>query len=128
MRLSDTFVDLMTPEEREIGKYYVEGGFPINLTEMPALVRKANYKSYDHEYAEKSMDDLQRHLDAGWLEGPLLYNPWIISSQGGVWNEDKQKYRPILDCTASGLNPLIVPPDCHYDLLEDTLLAVRIVE
>ena len=71
------------------------------------------------------MDDLQRKLDAGWLEGPLLYNPWIISSQGGVWNEDKQKYRPILDCTASGLNPLIIPPECPYDLLEDTLLAVR---
>ena len=125
LRLVDDFVDDMTPTERKFGEPYVTGGFPIHFTAVPERFQKANYASYDVEHADKSLADLHRQRQAGWLEGPLLYQPWVTSPQGALYDIEKKKFRPILDCTVSGLNPLIIPPTCDYDLLEDTLSHVR---
>ena len=87
LRLVDEFVDLMTPEERKFGEHYVTGGFPIHFSSVPEPFKKANYSSYDVEHAEKSLDDLHRQLQAGWIEGPLLYQPRVTSPQGALYNE-----------------------------------------
>jgi hypothetical protein len=38
-----------------------------------------------------------------------------------VWNGEKQKYRPVVDATASGLNETLVPLDCEYVALSDVV-------
>ena len=64
---------------------------------------------------------MRRLLDRGVLEGPLHYRPKVVNPQGGVWQEDKQKWRTIFDLTASGVNEALLPQVCSYDMLEDML-------
>ncbi len=125
LRLADSVVDAMTPEEKVVGQQYLDGGFPLNLTEMPEQFRGANYTSYDVEHVEKSWKDLWRQVAAGWMEGPLLYYPHVVNKQGGIWKEEKQKYRPILDCTASGVNEKLIQPVCDFDSIEETIKNIK---
>ena len=60
-------------------------------------------------------------MAAGYLEGPLLYKPHVINKQAGIWDEVKQKYRPVVDCKRSGLNAAMRTSACSYDMLEDLL-------
>jgi hypothetical protein len=122
LRIRDEILELLEPEEREFGMQYRDGGgYPFTHTDLPKPSRRANYRSYDFDHADKSLLDLERQLDRGYLEGPLLYTPRIVHPQGGVYNESKQKYRPVLDATASGLNGTIVPLDCSYVALSDVV-------
>jgi hypothetical protein len=95
LRMRDEILDLLLPEEEEFGLLYRDGGYPFTHTEVPFASRKLNYKSYDYlyEHADKSLLDLERQLERGYLEGPLHYTPRVVP-QGGIWNDLKQKYRP----------------------------------
>ena len=79
-----------------------------------------NYRSY-YDHSDLSDADIQRQLDAGWLEGPLHYTPWVVNPQAGIYLPEKDKYRPVMDCTRSGLNASLRPSTCKYDMLEDVL-------
>ena len=67
----------------------------------------------------------ERMLARGFLEGPLLYVPWIVQSLGGVWKRDKEKWRTIVDATSSGVNPACVPVECRYDMLTDAVKGMK---
>ena len=64
---------------------------------------------------------MQRLRDRGVLEGPLHYRPHSVNPQGGVYNPVKEKFRTIFDLTASGVNTVLLPVECKYDLLNDML-------
>ena len=121
LRMRDEILDLLLPEEEEFGLLYRDGGYPFTHTEVPFPSKKPNYKSYDVEHADKSLIDLERQLERGYLEGPLLYTPRVVHPQGGVWNDVKKKYRPVVDATVSGLNETLVPLSCDYVALSDVV-------
>mgnify|MGYP002052907305 FL=1 len=85
-------------------------------------MRLPNYVSYEVEHRDKVEQDTERQCAAGYLE-ELLYYPTIVNPQGAVVKGDK--CRPVVDCTASGLNKILVPLPCKYDLLEDTIAGLR---
>eukprot|EP00976_Prorocentrum_cordatum_P050637 1022497-Prorocentrum_minimum.AAC.1 len=67
-------------------------------------------------------------LQRGVLEGPLIkghsihYRPRVVNHTGTIFNAEKDKFRTIHDdATASGLNDLVLPVECRYDMLEDAL-------
>jgi len=115
------FLDQLPEGDQEFMRQAVEGGFPMPLTYAPApFWRKGNYASYN-EHADKAQADLERQVQAGFVEGPLHYRPWIVNPQGGVWLPEKGKWRTVHDCTKSGLNAAIAPQECRYDMLDDVL-------
>ena len=121
LRVSDDFMALLTPEDYEArGRAYMTGGHTMDLVEVPPVYDKPNYASYE-EHGEKSLIDLNKQVAAGYLEGPLLYKPHVINKQAGIWDEVKQKYRPVVDCKRSGLNAAMQTSACSYDMLEDLL-------
>ena len=120
LRLKDSFVDHIIEGE----EHYRSGvlyGFPMRFTEQPVPVRLPNYVSYEVEHRDKVELDTERQCAAGYLE-ELLYYPTIVNPQGAVVKGDK--CRPVVDCTASGLNKILVPLPCKYDLLEDTIAGL----
>ena len=121
LRVSDKFMTLLSPEDYEArGRAYMTGGHVMDLVEIPPVYDQANYASYE-EHGEKSLVDLNHQVAAGYLEGPLLYKPRIINKQAGIWDEVKQKYRPVVDCRRSGLNAAMRASTCSYDMLDDLL-------
>ena len=122
LRLRDTFVDHACEGEEFFQHGYIHG-FPLQLVQTPAPLRMDNYDSYSGEHRHKSEDDAERQHTAGYIE-ELLYYPTVIHPQGGILKENG-KYRPVLDCAASGLNENLVPLQCNYDLLEDTLAGIK---
>ena len=122
LRLKDSFTDHLIEGEEFIKEGYL-GGFPLQLIETPTTVHLPNYESYDKEHRELSENDADRQHASGYVE-ELLYNPTVIHPQGGIL-KDNGKYRPVLDCAASGLNELLVPLPCNYDLLDSTLQGLR---
>ena len=122
LRLKDEFTEHMGPED-ELFKDGFLHGFPMNFLELPKPRRMANYHSYEVEHRDKSEADAERQHQAGYLE-EVMYYPTVIHGQGGILKENG-KYRPVVDCTASGLNANLVPLPCHYDMLDDTLAGVR---
>jgi len=121
LRVDDSLLEFLKPDEREFGELYRDGGYPFTFTDVPAASRTPNYYSYDVEFAERSVRDLTRQVERGYVEGPLLYTPRIVNPQGGVYNEAKDKYRPVLDATASRLNESIVPLECDFVSLADVV-------
>ena len=80
-----------------------------------------NYPTCD-EFAERHSAELARLRDERhYHEGPLLYAPWVVNSQGGIYKEEKDKYRIFIDGTASGNNPASAHLAVVYDLLDDVL-------
>ena len=77
------------------------------------------------EHPEKLQSEHERMLARGFVEGPLMYVPWIVQSLGGVWKMDKEKWRTIVDATSSGVNPACVPLECQYDMLSDAVKGMR---
>ena len=77
------------------------------------------------EYPDKLQTEHERMLARGFVEGPLLYVPWIVQSLGGVWKMDKEKWRTIVDATSSGVNPACVPLECRYDMLTDAVKGMK---
>lgn len=120
LRVSDEVLDVLSPCEREYGSLYVDGGFPMEFVSLPERYVRDNYRSY-YDHSDLSDADIQRQLDAGWLEGPLHYTPWVVNPQAGIYLPEKDKYRPVMDCTRSGLNASLRPSTCKYDMLEDVL-------
>jgi cysteine synthase len=55
------------------------------------------------------------------LEGPLHYRPHVVNPMGAIYSAEKDKFRTIHDATASGLNDMVLPDECNYDMLEDAL-------
>ena len=97
------------------------GGVPLQLHTRPAPYhRRGNFKSYE-EHRDKGDAELRRMLERGVIEGPLLYRPWVVNPMGGVWQEEKGKWRTIHDLTASGVNDATQASTCQYDMLEDVL-------
>ena len=122
LRLKDSFVEHTVPGEEHFKEGYLRG-FPLNLIDMPAPVHIKNYSSYELDNRELAEADAERQHAAGFIE-ELNYYPHIIHPQGGIL-KDNGKFRSVLDCAASGLNKLLVPLPCQYDLLEDTLHDIR---
>jgi len=97
------------------------GGAPISLTATPPrYFRGGNYPSH-REMPERADQDFANMLQRGVLEGPLHYRPWVVNPMGAVYLPEKDKFRTIHDCTASGLNDHVLPDECRYDMLEDAL-------
>eukprot|EP00959_Pyramimonas_sp_CCMP1952_P407211 8534327-Pyramimonas_sp.AAC.1 len=88
---------------------------------MPApYFRGDNFLSYD-EHPERAAQDFEKMLQRGVLEGPLHYRPHVVNPMGAIYNAEKDKFRTIHDATASGLNDMVLPDECNYDMLEDAL-------
>lgn len=51
-------------------------------------------------------------------EGPLLYAPWVVNPQGGIYKPEKDKYKIFIEGTASGNNPASAMLPVKYDLLD----------
>jgi hypothetical protein len=98
------------------------GGLPIMMSSRPPRYHRqaGNYGSYT-EHAEKGAAELKRCKARGAVEGPLHFRPWVVNPQGGVWQEEKAKWRTIYDLTKSGVNEVTLPLDCKYDMLNDML-------
>ena len=73
---------------------------------------------------ERAQADLERQVAAGFLE-KLNYNPKIIHSQGGVFDAETDKFRPVVDATRSGLNGCLQKMPCSYDMLRDLLKILQ---
>jgi hypothetical protein len=120
LRVSDSIIDHLLPgEEKEWGQHYVQGGHPMLFVEPPKQCRKPNYSTYTD--SDRAHPDLQRQLEGGWIEGPLLYAPWVENPQGGIWKPETDKWRTFHDCTATGLNASLHVPHSHFDDLQDVL-------
>ena len=94
----------------------------MDLVEVQRSYSRENYRSYE-EHADRSLQDLLRQEDAGWIEGPLHYWPRIVNAQAGILKGDK--YRPVMDARRSGLNAAIRPSDCSYYMLSDLLQVLE---
>eukprot|EP00959_Pyramimonas_sp_CCMP1952_P253870 5303886-Pyramimonas_sp.AAC.1 len=99
-----------------------KGGAPMLFSAQPAPFwrQQGNYSSF-MDPPGKGQEEMRRLLDRGVLEGPLHYRPKVMNPQGGVWQEDKQKWRTVFDLTASGVNEALLLQSCAYDMLEDML-------
>ena len=104
--------------EHEIDKVF--NGHPMLFSSLPPPHRGKNYMSCI-EMKERHHETMKEAYDKGYMEGPLLYTPRIVNSMGGVYKEDKDKYRVTVDGTASGINPRCVSIPTSYDMLEDVL-------
>ena len=121
LRVADSFMELLEPEDRAtLGEDYLTGGHWLDFVEVPKSCFKPNYVSYE-EHGERARSDLQRQVEAGWLEGPLHYRPRIVHAQAGIYAPEKDKFRPVVDARRSGLNDAIRPGECKYDMLDDVL-------
>ena len=121
LRVADDFMELLEPEDRAtLGKDYLSGGHWLDFVETPKTCFKPNYISYE-EQGERAAADLQRQVQAGWLEGPLHYRPRVVHAQAGIYAPEKDKFRPVVDARRSGLNDAIRPGECSYDMLDDLL-------
>jgi len=71
LRVSDAFIELLDAEDFEShGRFYMSGGHHMDLVEVPRSYSRENYMSYE-EHADRSLQDMRRQEDAGWIEGPL---------------------------------------------------------
>jgi len=99
-------------------------GYDIALREWPAQYHGRHYGgALDHP--DKLQAEHERMAGRKWVEGPLLYTPHVVQSLGGVWKEDKGKWRTIVDATSSGVNPASVPLSVKFDMLSDGIEAME---
>ena len=101
----------------------IEQGHKLVLKHWPAQYHGKHYGDAQ-TYPHKLQDEHERMLAKGYVEGPLHYVPHVVQSLGGVWKEDKGKWRTIVDATSSGVNPACVPLDCKYDMLADAVAGM----
>ena len=99
MRVSDEFVRMIPEHLSWLARDLLSGGHPMQSVEQPAKYRRGNYRSYE-DRPERAQADLERQVAAEFLE-KLNYNPKIIHSQGGVFDAEKDKFRPVVDATRS---------------------------
>ena len=124
LRVSDEFMSLLPPHLwEELGKDYLGGGHPMHLVEVPETYRRDTYRSYE-QHQQMSREDLERQVAAGFVE-KLNYCPRVINAQGGVYVPEKDKYRPVMDATKSGLNGCLQQKECRYDMLRDLLRVLQ---
>jgi hypothetical protein len=102
----------------------LESGQELLLHYTPVQSEKNNYES-SWEFTGMTRAELLRYRDRGWIEGPLLYKPWLVMPLGAVYNPGKDKYRLVLDATASGLNSAMIKLWCRYDMLDDVLPLLK---
>ena len=123
MRVSDEFVRMIPEHLGWLARDFLSGGHPMQLVEQPSKYRRGNYRSYE-DMSERTHADLERQIASGFLE-KLNYNPKIIHSQGGVFDAEKDKFRPVVDATRSGLNGCLQKMPCSYDMLRDLLKMLQ---
>ena len=98
----------------------VQRGYAVALHSEPTRFHGRNYGGA-LDFPEKITAETERMVQAGFVEGPLLYAPHIVQSLGGVWKADKQKWRTIVNGTGSGVNPCSLNLGTTYDGLSDVL-------
>ena len=123
LRVSDEFVRMIPEHLSWLARDFLSGGHAMQLVEQPAKYRRGNYHSYE-SMPGKAHGDLERQVAAGFLE-KLNYNPKIIHSQEGVFDAEKDKFRPVVDATRSGLNECLQKMPCRYDMLRDLLKMLQ---
>ena len=102
----------------------VARGYEVALHTQPRRYHGRNYGgALDHP--DKIEEETARMVESGFVEGPLLYTPHIVQGLGGVWKEEKQKWRTIVNGTSSGVNPASLPLGADYDMLADVLGPLR---
>ena len=124
LRVRDEFLQLLTAEELQFARAYVDGGHEYQFVEVPRSYRRRNYASYE-EHQERSRAEVLRQVEAGWLEGPLLYVPRVVHPQAGVYVAEKDKYRPVVDASASGLNACLKAGPCKYAMVRDVVRKLK---
>jgi hypothetical protein len=102
----------------------LESGQELLLQYTPVQCEKKNYES-SWEWSGMTRTELLRYRERGWIEGPLHYKPWLVMPLGAVFIPEKNKYRLVLDATASGLNPAMVKLWCRYDMVDDVLPQLK---
>ena len=103
---------------------FLRTGYPVGLKYWPK-----RYHGHHYGDAAAMSDKLQADLDrvhaGGFTEGPLHYTPHIVQGLGGVWKEDKQKWRTIVNGASSGVNEASEHYTTKYDMLHDVLAKLR---
>lgn len=56
-----------------------------------------------------------------FAHGLRVKDPWVVNLQGGIYDTNKDKYRPVMDARSSGSNGCILLKWCGYDVLRDLL-------
>ena len=95
-------------------------GHDISLREWPRQYHGRHYGGA-LEHPDKLQQEHERMASRDFVEGPLLYTPWVVQSLGGVWKPEKDKWRTIVDATSSGVNPASVPLGVKYDMVTDAI-------
>jgi len=108
--------------DADVDKLY--SGYELALTQWPGRFHGRNYGGAV-EHPDKLSAEIARMLEAGYIEGPLAYVPHVVQGMGGVWKEDKQKWRTIMDATSAGVNPCSAHLGAQYDMLEHVLAGLR---
>ena len=98
----------------------IQRGYKVALHTEPPRFHGRNYGGA-LDFPEKIAEETERMVAQGFVEGPLLYTPHIVQPLGGVWKEEKQKWRTIVNGTGSGVNPCSLNLGCTYDMLSDVL-------
>jgi hypothetical protein len=108
--------------DADVAKLY--SGYEVALHEWPAKYHGQNYGGA-LDYPDKLSDEIKRMLDAGFVEGPLLYVPHIVQGMGGVWKPEKQKWRTVMDATTCGVTPASLHLGADYDMLDAILRRLQ---
>ena len=95
-------------------------GVKMEFIYTPQQYRGRNYGGA-LEYPDKLQAEFERLHARGWIEGPLLYAPFIVNGLGGVWKEEKEKWRTVLNARSSGLNAATEEVAAKLDSLHDVL-------
>ena len=95
-------------------------GVKMEFIYSPPQYRGRNYGGA-LDYPAKLQAEFERLHARGWIEGPLLYAPHIVNGLGGVWKEDKDKWRTVLNARSSGLNAATEEVAAKLDSLQDVL-------
>lgn len=109
-------------DENELRR--VRRGYELALKYWPEQYHGRHYGGAA-EHPDKLQAEHERMLGRHFVEGPLHYTPWVVQSLGGVWHEEKDKWRTIVDATSSGVNPASVPLSCEYDTLDDAIKGME---
>ena len=100
-------------------------GQEFTWTCAPPRSRTTNYLSC-RENAELSGADIDRILEAGFLEGPLDYVPWCVNSIGCIVKHiPRFKVRNALDLTRSGVNAAAARLLCELDDVATVMKFLR---
>jgi len=103
-------------------------GYEYALSCTPPEFEKRNYLSFT-ENAAPARADIDRLLEAGFIEGPLPYKPHLVTPLGMIvkpgYTPGTTKYRIVVDSTATGLNEVCEDTFTKLDHVKDLLRALH---